>query len=238
MEGFLAHMYSQIVELLQSWVELRPVILRSATVLGTPETVLRSNLTLIRKVYDYTQGEANHTRRAQETLHLIPFMRIVMPRLSFVSRFGRLYEHHPRETFTRLVLHHRETRRHLRDVENFRARPNVPIPNSRFGRHAIRPAISSNNENNQAPTGRRVARPNTSMDWVDEIAEVRIPNHVNKNNKINLMTLEPINRGVRLGCGHWVTKSTLQGMVKTRRAMVCPFCRRPIQASNFPSSSS
>lgn len=236
-EGFFTEMHVVIVNLLRRWSDLKPLVLRSAAALGTPETILRSNLTMVKKVYDYTRGETNHTRRAHETLHLIPFLRIVMPRLSFVRRFGRLYEQHPAETFRELVSAHRETRRHLRDVENFRARPNVPLEDSRFGRRVMRPVVSNDDENDPRSRGPRAARPPTHAPWIDDIAEITIPNTVHPNNKIDLLTLEPITRGVRLRCGHWVAKSTLQGMVRSRRRMECPFCRASIRASDFPSRS-
>lgn len=62
---------------------------------------------------------------------------------------------------------------------------------------------------------------------------------MNENNRMDPVSFDPMNRGIKLACGHWFTKETFErvaqgmeydGEMQTPR---CPLCRRVIRARDF-----
>lgn len=91
------------------------------------------------------------------------------------------------------------------------------------------------------PVFSRVSEENL-VDWVERIPEKNVPNNVGEWWATNFLTLEPLKRGIRLRCGHWVSREGFKTLVRFQSVnpetgrydgLKCPMCKKPIKESNF-----
>lgn len=75
--------------------------------------------------------------------------------------------------------------------------------------------------------------------WYRRVPNQSLPSTMNENNRMDPVSFDPMNRGIKLACGHWFTKDTFErvargmeydGELQTPR---CPMCRRVIRARDF-----
>lgn len=77
------------------------------------------------------------------------------------------------------------------------------------------------------------------QNWYRHVPNQGLPSTMNENNRMDPVSLEPMNRGIRLACGHWLTKDTFERVAQgleyagERQEPRCPLCRRIIRARDF-----
>lgn len=138
----------------------------------------------------------------------------------------------------------------IKSQPRFRERVGIPRPNAR--RAPSSDSNSSNNTNTQMQRRMARARPGSNYyvppnrtrsddlppeprpNWINAIAETDIvKKNPNNENLENIATGDPMKKGIKLKCGHYVSKATLRGMVKSGRTLTCPYCREPIKKENL-----
>lgn len=233
-----------ILHLLIEWHGEGMFVGRHSEDVGTTRNVVRHQINVI---YEMVQLSRHRTvdpdQKYKETAYLVPFLTQVMSRYAIVRQFHRLLpRYRANETYgdrlERFIEVHAVVAEQIRQLKRVRrevaqaqrqGRPrtgNQDRPRRRRGGLPL-PDWNANDGDVHLPAE---PRPN----WVNAIAEVEVPrpasNDGNAPNEgpVNLTTMEPMVRGVRLTCGHWISKDTLRGMVRTGRTLACPFCRELI----------
>lgn len=158
-----------------------------------------------------TGAESPRRRRTRR-----PFMRPPEPRVGWMN-----------QVVSRGRTHARSTSSSESNTSSNGSRMSFSSPSSRN--------TSSNNNRNEYNLFSRVDPSQMTKAEVNAIPLQKIPKNAPEISKVNLDTLEPMNKGIKLKCGHYISRATLKGLVTSKDKMKCPFCRREIKKDNFKS---
>lgn len=75
--------------------------------------------------------------------------------------------------------------------------------------------------------------------WYRRVPNQALPPNMNENNRMDPVSFDPMNRGIKLACGHWFSKETFERVAQgmeydgEMQTPCCPLCRRVIRARDF-----
>lgn len=229
-------LHDSIKELLRVWVvNIRNINQVRNSIGITNREQLTTQTGTVQAIKTLTSRTIPANEKYKETAYLIPLLSRVMSRYEFIRRFDRL-SRRMRETgrnnnLQGIVTAHANVASQIRDLKRTRR-------DARQRRRSFREL--------REPAARRIVRRPDARSTVDELPAEPRPNWVNaiaetnikkkkpnNENQVNLMTLEPMKKGIKLPCDHYISKSTLRGMVQSGRTLACPYCRRGFSKANL-----
>lgn len=214
----MERMADKMVRWMREWLRLESRVVAMSDAFDATRSQMRSKFRFMKKVHDHYANRMLRVRDYRDGAALISFFWVFMVMFPFVMSIDDVRARLPKE-----------------DTRVLRALQTGAIRELRYLRQKLWDASIDVPDTVRVDETRRYANAGRSKTnaWVARVQETNVPFDVPEGKKTNIVTLEPLTRGVPLRCGHWIAKSSLKEMAKSGATLRCPFCYEAIYKRNL-----
>lgn len=213
-----------VSKVLRFWISMRSDVTAALHFITEADQILEQEFRLLDEVSQrFVQLFRRNRFPHQDGAALVVFAKHVLPRMTFTANMESIVPRMRRSgRFAHFVQVHKWFKHELTRLDRARNAAQIRLPEESPANEAYR---------------YRVRGPPRRHAWLNRITNLPVP--ANKRGEaIDLVTLEPMNRGIPLKCGHIISKDTLSGMFRSSTKKRCPYCRAPITRKHLLSVAS